>query len=156
MPLVTLRARVWIVLLVAAGLILGCAWVLRDGYLTVVGTAQRVTSTLQPASDSVADLDFALAEMRTGATAYALTGDRADLTTYVEASTRARNAFRDLSGHLAGDEQLSALLAETRQGTSTTAWSSSSAIRPRLGTLRISVAGSSREIALMMARATAS
>lgn len=117
MPLVTLRARVWIVLLVAAGLILGCAWVLRDGYLTVVGTAQRVTSTLQPASDSVADLDFALAEMRTGATAYALTGDRADLTTYVEASTRARNAFRDLSGHLAGDEQLSALLAETRQGT---------------------------------------
>ncbi|MFN8129242.1 MAG: SpoIIE family protein phosphatase [Candidatus Nanopelagicales bacterium] len=110
----SLRARVWIVLLTAAALILGCAWALRSGYLTVVDTAEHVANTLQPASDTVADLDFALAEMRAGATVYALTGNVKDLATYVDANTRAQNAFRKLDEYLAGDEELSALLRKTR------------------------------------------
>jgi hypothetical protein len=57
---------VWIVLLLAAAVILGSAVAIRSGYETVLGTADRVTKTLQPASDTVADLDFALAEMRAG------------------------------------------------------------------------------------------
>ena len=110
----SLRARVWIVLLTAAALILGCAWALRSGYLTVVDTAEHVANTLQPASDTVADLDFALAEMRAGATVYALTGNVKDLATYVDANTRAQNAFRKLDEYLADDEELSALLRKTR------------------------------------------
>ncbi|MEI2642783.1 MAG: CHASE3 domain-containing protein [Candidatus Nanopelagicales bacterium] len=113
----SLRARVWIVLLTAAALILGCAWALRSGYLTVVDTAEHVANTLQPASDTVADLDFALAEMRAGATVYALTGNVKDLATYVDANTRAQNAFRKLDEYLAGDEELSALLRKTRVDT---------------------------------------
>lgn len=113
----SLRARVWIVLLAATALILGCAVALRSGYLTVVGTAENVVNTLQPASDAVADLDFALAEMRAAANVYALTGDIADLATYVDANTRAQNAFRKLNRYLADDEQLSALLRTTRRDT---------------------------------------
>lgn len=111
----TLRARIWIVLLAAVALILGSAFALRSGYMAVVATADRVVNSLQPASDAVADLDFALAEMRAGANVYALTGDVEDLATYVDATTRARNAFRQLSTYLEGDEQLTALLQATRE-----------------------------------------
>lgn len=113
----SLRARVWILLVAAAALILGSAWALRSGYLTVVGTAERVVESLQPASDAVADLDFALAEMRAGANVYALTGDVEDLATYVDANTRAENAFRKLSTYLQDDEDLSSLLRTTRRDT---------------------------------------
>ena len=75
----TLRARIWILLLVAVLLVLAAAVALRSGYSTVARTSNAVATRLQPASDSIADLNTALAEMDSRVTAYALTADVADL-----------------------------------------------------------------------------
>ncbi len=111
----TLRARIWILLLVAVLLVLAAAVALRSGYSTVARTSNAVATRLQPASDSIADLNTALAEMDSGVTAYALTADVADLGTYVEGTTRAAAEFADLRELLAGEPELSRLLRETRR-----------------------------------------
>lgn len=110
----TLRARAWLVLLIAAGLVLVTAWALRTGYFSVSQTATSVTTELQPASDASADLETAMGEMRAGANAYALTGDIEDLATYVEASSRMDNAFRQLRTYLRNNPELLALMQRTR------------------------------------------
>lgn len=121
----TLRARIWLLLLVALALVLVAAVALRSGYNTVAGTTTAVSTRLQPASDSVAALNTALAEMDSSVTSYALTADVAELGTYVEGSARATAEFENLRGLLAGQPELSHLLRETirahgtwkRQGT---------------------------------------
>ncbi len=113
----SLRARIWFVLVIAAILVLVTAWSLRTGYQTVATTATTVSNRLQPASDAVADLEAAMGELRAGANAYALTGDIEDLATYVEAATRMDNSFRRLRGYLRDDEILTELLAKARAST---------------------------------------
>ena len=54
----------------------------------------------------------------TAGSVHALTGDSSDLSTYVEGSARATAAFAELRPLLAGDENLSQLLRETRSATS--------------------------------------
>ena len=114
----TLRARIWTLLLVAAVLALVAGAAVRAGYLNVSRTTTAVAEQLQPASDAVAVLNSALSEMDSGVSAYALTGDSTDLSTYVEGSARATAAFAELRPLLAGDENLSQLLRETRRATS--------------------------------------
>jgi len=82
---VTLRARIWLLLLVAVILVLVAAVALRSGYTTVATTTSDVTSRLQPAAQGVSSLNTALAEMDSAVTAYALTEDVVDLSSYVEA-----------------------------------------------------------------------
>ncbi len=121
----TLRARIWLLLLVALTMVLLAAVALRSGYTTVAGTTTTVSTRLQPASDSVAALNTALAEMDSSVTSYALTGDVTELGTYVEGSAQATAEFENLRVLLAGQRELSRLLRETihahgtwkRQGT---------------------------------------
>lgn len=110
----SLRTRIWIVLLLAAALVLGTGAALRSGYRTVAETADMTARRLQPASDTVADLNTALAEMDSGANSYALTGDITDLGTYIEAATRASNEFRALRVYLRDNPELTAQLNRTR------------------------------------------
>ena len=114
----TLRARIWTLLLVAVVLALVAGAAVRAGYLNVSRTTTAVAERLQPASDAVAVLNSALSEMDSGVSSYALTGDSSDLSTYVEGSARATAAFAELRPLLAGDENLSQLLRETRSATS--------------------------------------
>lgn len=116
----SLRARIWLVLLIAVTLVLITAWSLRTGYNTVARTANTVTGQLQPASDAAGDLTAAMGDMRAGANAYALTGDTPDLTTYVEASARMDNAFRELRRYLRADGELLMLRAKAQD--SAEAW----------------------------------
>ena len=111
----SLRARIWLVLVVTGVLVLATAWSLRTGYYTVARTADRVTTKLQPAADAVADLETAMAEMRASASSYALTGDIEDLAAYVDATTRKDNAFRNLRRYLQDDEDLRALLRQAKR-----------------------------------------
>lgn len=111
----SLRARIWLVLVVTATLVLVTAWSLRAGYYTVVRTAENVAARLQPASEAASDLETAMAEMRAGANAYALTGDIEDLASYLEATTRKDNAFRQLRGYLRDDEQLTSLMRTAKR-----------------------------------------
>ncbi len=121
----TLRARIWLLLLVALALVLMAAIALRSGYTTVAGTTTTVSTRLQPASDAVAALNTALAEMDSSVTSYALTSDVTELGTYVEGSGQATAEFENLRQLLAGQQELSQLLRETihahgtwkRQGT---------------------------------------
>jgi sigma-B regulation protein RsbU (phosphoserine phosphatase) len=116
---VTLRARIWTLLLVAVVLAVAAGIAVRAGYVNVTRTTNQVTNQLQPASDAVASLNNALSEMDSGVTAYALTGDSTDLSTYVEGSARASAAFTTLRPLLADDEELARLLRETRSATAT-------------------------------------
>lgn len=102
-------------LLVAVLLVLAAGLAVRSGYNTVARTNNQVTIVLQPASEAVADLNTALAEMENAVTAYALTADAAYLGTYIEGSARAATDFRNLRGLLASDPELSDLIREARQ-----------------------------------------
>lgn len=114
-PFVSLRQRIWILLLVAVLLVLTAALAVRSGYNTVARTNNQVTNQLQPASEAVADLNTALAEMENAVTSYALTGDVADLGTFIEGTARAATDFRNLRGLLASDPELSRLIRDARQ-----------------------------------------
>jgi sigma-B regulation protein RsbU (phosphoserine phosphatase) len=111
---VTLRARIWILLLTAAVLVLIAAVALRSGYNTVANTTNDVTGRLQPAAQGVSSLNTALAEMDSGVTAYALTGDVTDLSSYVEGTARADAEFLSLRTLLDGQPRLSRLLRDTQ------------------------------------------
>ena len=115
----SLRARIWTLLLVAVLLALAAGIAVRAGYLSVAKTTNQVSNRLQPASDAVASLNTALSEMDSGVTAYALTGDTTDLSTYLEGSARATAAFTQLDPLLEADEELSMLLDDTRSATAT-------------------------------------
>ncbi len=110
----TLRARIWALPLVAVVLVFVAAVALRSGYTTVATTTTDVTTRLQPAAQGVSSLNTALAEMDSGVTAYALTGDVTDLSSYVEGSARAEAEFASLRSLLEGEPQLSRLLRDTR------------------------------------------
>jgi sigma-B regulation protein RsbU (phosphoserine phosphatase) len=112
---VTLRARIWTLLVIAAGLLLVTAFALRSGAAEVTRTADLIATRYQPASDAVASLDTSLAEMDGAVTSYALTGDIAELGTYVEASTRATAQFAQLRLLLAGDRELRQRLRESQR-----------------------------------------
>ncbi len=115
----TLRARIWILLIVAVILVL-VSWVwLRIGYNQVARSTATVVEQLQPASDAVGSLNTALAEMDSGVTSYALTGDVTDLGTYVEGTVRARNEMASLKTLVDGDAELEGLLRETRRAEAT-------------------------------------
>jgi sigma-B regulation protein RsbU (phosphoserine phosphatase) len=116
---VTLRARIWILLLVAVILVVVAAVAMRSGFSTVAATSNAVATRLQPASDSVADLNTALAEMDSGVTAYALTADVTDLAGYVEGATRAATEYSYLRELLRGEPELSQLLRSARQAFAT-------------------------------------
>lgn len=109
----TLRARIWILLLAAIMIVGGSAIALRQGYRTVEA-AESVVTTLQPASDRMGSLGTAVASMDSGAIAYALTGSIDDLSVYVEGSSRADNDLRQLRRRLAGDPDLEQRLAMVR------------------------------------------
>jgi CHASE3 domain sensor protein len=111
---VTLRARIWLLLLVAVILVLVAAVALRSGYTTVATTTSDVTSRLQPAAQGVSSLNTALAEMDSAVTAYALTEDVVDLSSYVEGTARADAEFARLKTLFEGQPQLTRLLGDTR------------------------------------------
>ncbi len=115
----SLRARIWTLLVVAVALALLAGVAVRGGYQNVAQTTNQVANRLQPASDTVAALNTALSEMDSGVTAYALTGDTTDLSTYLEGSARASAAFLQLDALLEPDEGLSQLLDDTRSATAT-------------------------------------
>ena len=110
----TLRARIWLLLLVAVILVLVAAVALRSGYTTVATTTSDVTSRLQPAAQGVSSLNTALAEMDSAVTAYALTEDVVDLSSYVEGTARADAEFARLKTLFEGQPQLTRLLGDTR------------------------------------------
>ena len=62
----TLRARIWLLLLVAVILVLVAAVALRSGYTTVATTTSDVTSRLQPAAGPVHVLGLAPLTAREG------------------------------------------------------------------------------------------
>ncbi len=111
----TLRARIWILLLVAVILVPVAAFTLRTGYSTLERTASTVSNQLKPASSAVSALDTALAEMESAVTSYALTDDVADLSMYVEGNSQASAELVHLHTLLVGDEELNRLLDETRE-----------------------------------------
>ena len=110
----TLRARIWILLLLALLLVVVAAVAMRSGFATLANTTSTVSTRLRPASDSIADLTETLAVMDSSVTSYALTGDAADLGNYVEAKARADASFEDLQVLLHGDEDLAQVLASLR------------------------------------------
>jgi serine phosphatase RsbU (regulator of sigma subunit)/CHASE3 domain sensor protein len=112
---VTLRARIWTLLLIAAGVVLVTALVLRGGAANVSRSADTIATQYQPASDYVASLNTALAEMDSAVTSYALTGDISDVGTYIEASARVETEFARLRGLLEADAELSLRLDEAQR-----------------------------------------
>lgn len=111
----TLRARTWILLLLASLLVVVAAVAMRSGFTTLANTTSTVSTQLRPASDSIADLAEALAVMDSSATSYALTGNVTDLGSYAEAEANAQAAFDQLQVLLASDEELAQMLVDLRR-----------------------------------------
>lgn len=111
----TLRARIWTLLLIAAGVLVVTALVLRGGAADVTRSADTIATQYQPASDSVAALNTALAEMDSAVTSYALTADISDVGTYIEASARVETEFARLRTLLEADKELSLRLEDAER-----------------------------------------
>ena len=109
----TLRARIWTLLIVAVLLVLGAGVALRQGYRTVAAASDTVTNTLQPAAASMAALDNAIAAMDSGVTSYAITSRTDDLAVYVGGSARADDELGKLETLTAYNKVLSARLGQT-------------------------------------------
>lgn len=110
----TLRARIWIMLLLALLLVAVAAVAMRSGFATLSNTTSTVSTRLRPASYSIADLSGALAVMDSSVTSYALTGDVTDLGTYTEAAAQADASYAELDALLNSDAELYQVLLDLR------------------------------------------
>lgn len=108
-----MRARIWLLLLIAVVLVVASSAAMRTSYRTVANAGDNVSQTLRPAAASMATLDNAIAAMNSGTTAYAITGSTDDLRVYVAGSTRAGAEIRRLRSLLAFDAVLSSRLKQT-------------------------------------------